>query len=86
MITLSDMDPDLEEWARAEAKRKNAPFYQVINEALEVLRLTREGTEKDEPQEVSAGGDASIRGPTPAEPAGGSDPSGPQGQTSPVLS
>ena len=84
MITLSDMDPDLEEWARAEAKRKNAPFYQVINEALEVLRA-RERTEKDGAPEVGAGGDASIRGPTPADPAGGSDPS-PQGQTSPVLS
>ena len=72
------MDPDLEEWARAEAKRKNAPFYQVINEALEVLRLARQGQKAE-------GAGPSIRGPTPADPAGGSDPS-PQGQTSPVLS
>ena len=78
IITLSNMEPGLEEWAREEAKRKGKPFYQVINEALEVLRLARHGQKAE-------GAGPSIRGPTPADPAGGSDPS-PQGQTSPVLS
>ena len=41
VITLSNMDPELEEWARAEAERNKKPFYQVVNEALEVLRLAR---------------------------------------------
>jgi hypothetical protein len=46
VITLSDMDPELEVWARAEAERRGKPFYQVINEALEVLRAKaeKEGT------------------------------------------
>lgn len=56
VITLSNMEPELEEWARAEAKRRNEPFYQVINQALEVLRLARERAEKDKPQEVGDGG------------------------------
>jgi len=56
IITLSNMEPGLEEWAREEAKRKGKPFYQVINEALELLRLAREGAEKGEPQEVGASG------------------------------
>ncbi len=43
VITLSNMEPDLEEWAREEAKRRGKHFYQVINEALDLLRLAREG-------------------------------------------
>ena len=41
VITLSNMDIELEAWAREEAKARNVPFYQIINEALEVLRLAR---------------------------------------------
>lgn len=82
VITLSNMPPELEEWAREEAKRTGKPFHRVITEALEVLRMAREGQKADE----GAGAAPSIRGPTHADPAGGSDPSGPQGQTSPVLS
>ena len=43
VITLSNMEPNLEEWAREEAKRRGKHFYQVINEALDLLRLAREG-------------------------------------------
>jgi len=50
IITISNMEPGLEEWAREEAKRQGKPFYQVINEALELLRLTREGAEKRTPR------------------------------------
>jgi hypothetical protein len=46
VITLSNMEPELEEWARAEAERSKKPFYQVVNEALE---LAKERAEKDEP-------------------------------------
>ncbi len=78
VVTLSNIHVELEQWARDEAKRQNKPFYQVFNEALEVLRLARQGQKAE-------GAGPSIRGPTPADPAGGSDPAGPQGQTSPVL-
>lgn len=47
IITLSNMDPELEEWARAEAERSKKPFYQVVNEALEVLRLASERLKGD---------------------------------------
>jgi hypothetical protein len=80
IITLSNMPPELEEWAREEAKRQNKPFHRVVTEALEVLRMAREG------QKEGAGAAPSIGGPTAADPAGGPAPSGPQGQTSPVLS
>ncbi len=39
VITLSDMDPELEEWARGEAKRANKPFYQVVNDSLKLARV-----------------------------------------------
>jgi len=61
VTTLSNLDLELEEWAKEEAKRRGKPFYQVINEALKVLRLAREGAEKGELREV---GEASGPGPS----------------------
>ena len=43
VVTLSHMPLDLEEWARAEAKRTNKPFYHIVNETLALLRLTKKG-------------------------------------------
>jgi len=82
IITLSNMPPELEEWAREEAKRTGKPFHRVITEAVAVLRMAREGQRADE----GAGADPSVRGPTPANPAG-APPGDPQGEAAqPVLS
>jgi hypothetical protein len=66
VVTLSNINVELEQWAREEAQRTSKPFYQVFNEALEVLRLARQGQKADE----GGGAVPSIRGPTPADPAG----------------
>lgn len=56
VITLSDMEPELEEWARKEAKRAKKPFYQVVNESLKLLRFViREYREVREPQSNGEG-------------------------------
>lgn len=39
VITLSNLDQQLEEWARKEARRRKKPFYQVVNEALKVYQV-----------------------------------------------
>lgn len=54
VITLSDMDRELEEWAREEAKRRGKPFYQVVNDGLKLLRLVA----KEYREEVAAGRDS----------------------------
>jgi hypothetical protein len=72
VITLSNMPPELEEWAREEAKRTGKPFYRVVNEALEVLRMARLGQKAEE----GAGGSPSIRGPAIAGSAGVAPPQG----------
>ena len=38
VITLSHLDPELEEWAREEAKRTNKHFYEIVNDALKLRR------------------------------------------------
>ena len=48
VVTLSNIDVELEQWAREEAQRTGKPVYQVFNEALEVLRLKRQGQKADE--------------------------------------
>jgi hypothetical protein len=38
VITLSHLDPELEEWAREEAKRTSKHFYEIVNDALKLRR------------------------------------------------
>ena len=54
VITLSDMDPDLEDWAKEVAKRTGKPFYQVVNRGLELLRQAREWPEEEEKAAASS--------------------------------
>lgn len=42
VITLSNMDSELEEWAREEARRRGIHFYEVINHALRIYQVVNQ--------------------------------------------